>query len=134
MFDPKKILRQVSIPLLQEFFRQRGELQDLPWEELKEKRRVDQICDAWQQLPDDGRPGSSTTLAETLSNEDIDRRTGGTSKTIFEVIEDRDAWQRGGKVLTANGTGAAPTAIPSRTADRTGRGPRRVRTFGVRPH
>jgi hypothetical protein len=55
MFDPKKILRQISIPLLQEFFRRRGELQDLPWEELKEKRRVDQICDAWQQLPDDRR-------------------------------------------------------------------------------
>jgi len=54
-FDPRRILRQISIPLLQEFFTRRGELVHLPWDELKEKRRWDVIYDAWQQLPDDRR-------------------------------------------------------------------------------
>jgi hypothetical protein len=54
-FDPRRILRQITIPLLQQFFTRRGELRHLPWDELKEKRRYDVIYDAWQQLPDEQR-------------------------------------------------------------------------------
>lgn len=55
MFDPRKILRQLSIPLLKEFFRRRGELQDLPWSELKARRGFLPICEAWQRLPEPAR-------------------------------------------------------------------------------
>lgn len=52
MFDPRKILRQLSIPLLKEFFQRRGELQDLPWSELKARHGFHPICEAWQRLPE----------------------------------------------------------------------------------
>jgi len=46
------MLKQSSIPLLRQFFTRRGELQDLPWEELKESRECDLIYHGWQALPD----------------------------------------------------------------------------------
>jgi len=54
-FDPRAILKQSSIPLLRQFFDRRGELQDLPWEEMQENRQFDLIYHAWQALPDDHR-------------------------------------------------------------------------------
>ncbi len=54
-FAPRRILRQISIALLQQFFTGRGELCSLPWDELKEGRRIEPIYDAWQQLPDERR-------------------------------------------------------------------------------
>ena len=50
-FDPRKALRQISNSLLQEFFRRRGQLQDVPWQDLSETR-IEPIFVAWQRLPD----------------------------------------------------------------------------------
>jgi hypothetical protein len=54
-FDPRAMLKQSSISLLRQFFDRRGELQDLPWEEMHESRQFDLIYHAWQSLPDDHR-------------------------------------------------------------------------------
>ena len=64
MFDPRKILRQVSIPLLHEFFRRRGELQELPWTELKARTGFSRIWSAWQQLPARARREVQVQLRE----------------------------------------------------------------------
>ena len=46
-FDPRTLLKQISMSLLQQFFTQRGELLDLPWRELREKKSIDPIYTAW---------------------------------------------------------------------------------------
>ena len=51
-FDPRAMLKQSSIPLLHQLFQQRGELQELPWEEMRETRQFDLIYHGWQALPD----------------------------------------------------------------------------------
>lgn len=66
MFDPRKILRQLSIPLLKEFFRRRGELQDLPWSELKARSGFQVICEAWQRLPEAARRDVHVQLSDVL--------------------------------------------------------------------
>lgn len=55
LFDPRTALKQLAKPLLREFFARRGDLQDLPWDELKDLGDVEPIYNAWQQLPDDER-------------------------------------------------------------------------------
>ena len=50
-FDPKKVLKHISNPLLREFFDRRGELRDVPWNDLTE-HRIEPVFDAWQALPD----------------------------------------------------------------------------------
>jgi hypothetical protein len=54
-FDPRAMLKQSSIALLRQFFDRRGELQDLPWNEITEHRQFDLIYHAWQALPNDYR-------------------------------------------------------------------------------
>jgi len=51
-FDPRKMLRQISNTLLREFFDQRGELGDVPWDDLTETQ-IEPIFQAWQALPED---------------------------------------------------------------------------------
>ena len=50
-FNPRKLLKQIDSCLLREFFDRRGELQEVPWNDLTE-HRVDPVNDAWQALPD----------------------------------------------------------------------------------
>lgn len=50
-FDPRKALKQIANPLLREFFTRRGELTDVPWDELSE-HKIDAIFEAWQALPE----------------------------------------------------------------------------------
>ena len=50
-FDPRKILKHISNPLLQEFFSRRGELAEVPWAELSE-HKIEPIFEAWQTLPE----------------------------------------------------------------------------------
>ncbi len=50
-FDPRKVLKQIANPLLREFFNRRGELTEVPWDELTE-HKIDAIFEAWQQLPE----------------------------------------------------------------------------------
>ncbi|QDU71068.1 hypothetical protein [Mucisphaera calidilacus] len=48
-FDPRKVLKQISNPLLRAFFRRRGELDDVPWDDLTE-HKIEPIFEAWQAL------------------------------------------------------------------------------------
>jgi len=51
-FDPRKVLKHIANPLLQEFFvDKRGELSDVPWDELTE-HKIEPVFEAWQSLPD----------------------------------------------------------------------------------
>ena len=50
-FDPRKMLRQISNTLLHDFFGQRSELDDVPWNELTETK-IEPVFGAWQALPD----------------------------------------------------------------------------------
>lgn len=50
MFDPRKVLKHIANPLLREFFRRRGELLDVPWDELTE-HRIEPVFKAWLALP-----------------------------------------------------------------------------------
>lgn len=63
-FDPRAMLKQSSIPLLRQFFDRRGELQDLPWEEMVESRQFNLIYHAWQALPDGDRRQVQTIFQE----------------------------------------------------------------------
>lgn len=51
LFDPRKVLRQVSNIRLRDFFSHRDELTDVAWDGLEE-HQVGPIYDAWQALPD----------------------------------------------------------------------------------
>lgn len=53
--DPRTLLKQLAIPLVQRLFEQRGELLDLPWSELRQKKQTAPIYAAWQRLPEDRR-------------------------------------------------------------------------------
>ncbi len=48
-FDPRIVLKKISNPLLREFFHRRGELDDVPWDDLTE-HKIDAIFEAWQAL------------------------------------------------------------------------------------
>lgn len=50
-FDPRKVLKHIANPLLREFFSRRGELADVPWDELTEQK-IEPIFEAWQALPE----------------------------------------------------------------------------------
>ena len=66
-FDPRQVLKKAAKPLLRDFFARRGELQDLPWDKLKETNDVDVIYDAWQRLPDDRRHEVHTLLQDLVA-------------------------------------------------------------------
>jgi len=48
-FDPQKVLKHIANPLLREFFTRRGELDDVPWDELTE-HKIEPVFEAWQAL------------------------------------------------------------------------------------
>lgn len=64
-FDPRKVLRQISNPLLKEFFDRRGELRNVAWEELTETR-IEPVFEAWQQLPERPRKEVQVTLQDVV--------------------------------------------------------------------
>ena len=66
-YDPRTLLRLIAVPLMHEFFRQRGELLELPWHELAERRQTLPIYDAWQSLPDDRRRQVQSILQDLLA-------------------------------------------------------------------
>jgi len=53
-FNPKRVLRQISNPMLKEFFRQQGHPLEVAWEAIS-NTQVDDVFDAWQRLPDADR-------------------------------------------------------------------------------
>lgn len=50
-FNPKRVLRQVSNPLLREFFEHQGNPLDVAWD-MFSNTQIDGIFDAWQLLPE----------------------------------------------------------------------------------
>ncbi len=48
-FDPRKVLKHIANPLLREFFTRRGELLDVPWDELTE-HKIEPVFEGWQAL------------------------------------------------------------------------------------
>ena len=50
-FEPRKILKQISNELLHAFFTERGQLLDVPWDELTE-HKIEPVYEAWQSLPE----------------------------------------------------------------------------------
>lgn len=50
-FDPRKVLKQIANSLLREFFTRRGELADVPWDQLSE-HRIEPVFAGWLALPD----------------------------------------------------------------------------------
>jgi hypothetical protein len=73
-FVPRMVLRQVFIPLLQQFFTVGGELQDLRLDGLKATRQFERIYEAWQPLPDYRRREIQTVfrdLVERGENRDL---------------------------------------------------------------
>ncbi|MFG0327806.1 MAG: hypothetical protein ACF8SC_11130 [Phycisphaerales bacterium JB037] len=50
-FDPRKVLKQIANPLLREFFSRRGELLDVPWDQITE-HKIEPVFEGWQALPD----------------------------------------------------------------------------------
>ena len=50
-FDPRKVLKQIANPLLREFFSRRGELLDVPWDQITE-HKIEPVFEGWQSLPD----------------------------------------------------------------------------------
>lgn len=71
LFDPRKMLRQISNTLLHEFFDQRGELGDVPWDDLTETQ-IEPIFTAWQGLPAEQRKEVHVILRDI--NELVDER------------------------------------------------------------
>lgn len=49
-FDPRKVLKHIANPLLREFFTRRGELHDVPWDELTE-HKIEPVFQGWLALP-----------------------------------------------------------------------------------
>ncbi|KJS31319.1 MAG: hypothetical protein VR64_12005 [Desulfatitalea sp. BRH_c12] len=49
-FNPKRVLRQVSNPLLKEFFERLGHPLEVDWDSISNSQ-VESIFDAWQELP-----------------------------------------------------------------------------------
>ena len=78
-YNPRNFLRLVPTPLLQEYFEQRKQLQDLDWEGLDDQD-IEPIYDAWMALPPEARQSISV---------DFQNATGLASKqgiqTILEV-------------------------------------------------
>jgi len=48
-FDPRKVLKHIANPLLRKFFTRRGELGDVPWDELTE-HKIEPVFEGWQAL------------------------------------------------------------------------------------
>jgi len=65
-YDPRTLLKKIAVPLMHEFFQRRGELLELPWDELIAKRQVIPIYEAWQNLPDARRRQVQTILQDLL--------------------------------------------------------------------
>ena len=53
-FNPKRVLRQISNPLLKEFFERQGHPLDVEWDSIS-NTQVDSIFNTWQRLPDGPR-------------------------------------------------------------------------------
>jgi len=70
-FNPKRVLRQVSNPLLREFFERQGNPLDVEWDVIS-NTQIDGIFDAWQLLPE--RPRKAVEIVfhdvHAMANED----------------------------------------------------------------
>lgn len=112
-FDPRKVLRTISMALLERFFRERGQLRDVPWNDLAE-RDIEPIFEAWQALPDEERADIQAVFQEVLDlasprglsvlSEEFQRRhplridevlawDGRMDRVLFVYLEDHRAFK-----------------------------------------
>ena len=82
-FDPKKVLRQTSHHLLRDLFEVHHHELDVPWDDLKQTQ-VNEIFDAWQALPEEGRRTIEIILQEV--HEMADRSGDGIRAIVEEAI------------------------------------------------
>jgi len=70
-FNPKRVLRQISNPLLKEFFEQQGHPLEVEWDQLG-NTQMDDVFDAWQSLPDADRKAVEIAFHDVheMANED----------------------------------------------------------------
>jgi len=70
-FNPKRVLRQVSNPLLREFFEHQGNPLDVEWD-MFSNTQIDGIFDAWQLLPERPRKVIEIVFHDvhSMANED----------------------------------------------------------------
>jgi hypothetical protein len=87
-FDPRKVLKQVSNPLLRQFFARRDQLLALNWGALAETD-VQPVFDAWHALPEPERREVQVTLQDV--NELADDRG-------LRVLAEEVAWREPGRM------------------------------------
>jgi hypothetical protein len=94
-FDPRKVLKQISNFQLRAFFAARSELEDVPWDELKETA-IEPVFEAWQELPPAERLEVQVILQDI--NQPADPR--GLNVLVEEVswrcperMEEFNAWE-----------------------------------------
>ena len=70
-FNPKRVLRQLSNPLIKEFFERQGNPLEIDWDSFS-NTQVDSIFDAWQGLPDRPRKVAEIVFQDVheMANED----------------------------------------------------------------
>lgn len=103
-FDPRKILKQISNQLLKQFFTERGELLDIPWDELTETK-IEPIFERWQNLTEAQRTDVQLILQHVNELAD-DRGLSVLAEEIGSRFPDRvaefTAWEaRADKVMWA---------------------------------
>ena len=89
-FNPKRVLRQISPPLLKAFFERQTHPLDVKWDDAS-KAKADDIFDAWQRLPDGPRKNIEVVF------QDIDEMATGDDglRVILEESKGRGDDLRG---------------------------------------
>ena len=83
-FDPRKVLKHIANPLLREFFTRRGELDDVPWEELTE-HKIEPVFEAWQDMPEAAQLEVQVLLRDI--HELADHRGGAALVELVHMIQ-----------------------------------------------
>lgn len=94
-FDPRKVLKQIANPLLQEFFRRRGELDDVPWDDLSE-HKIDPVYEAWQALDEPKKLEVQVILRDINELTDHRGRAVLAEEVLWRCPEKRDEFEAQG--------------------------------------
>jgi len=90
-FDPRKVLKQVSNSLLQQFFTRHSVMGDLAWEDLAETE-VEPLFEAWQRMPERRRVEVQLILQDVNELAD-DRGLRVLAEEVQNAAPDRaDEW------------------------------------------
>jgi hypothetical protein len=95
-FNPKRVLRQISTPLLREFFYKQGYSLEVEWESTQ-NTLADSVFDAWQGLPDEPRKSVEIIFYDIheMANEDgilvIIEEAKYNNDDIFPMLESMES-------------------------------------------